>query len=551
MTRLRAAPTTGSSPKSTPASNPALQAEPQPPQLQARLFGTFALTDQNGQNVAPASAKARAIVATVLSAPNATRARSYLADTLWSTRARAQALASLRQALTELRAALGDAADVLIIDRQTVSFRPGSVTSDLDQAEARIAQGHPFLEDINISDPAFTQWLANARSQFDMRARSQHRRPFLHVTSRGQASEIHHRALSSGVADSISDWCAMRIASTSVLPETTARQSDIELADYLLSAQLEQGEAGVAAHLSLGSGGAGDTMWSMTGVLPSDPARLIEEGQTYRLINQAADRTLLDLSSQHADTDIAQHLTTGALGAAWRIFRNDTGDLDAARTQLQRNFELHRQGVYLAWQAYIKTIELAETHGPDRDAMLDEAEALVAHALELEPYGSMTLALCSYVTSFVLNRRAEGFALATRAIESNRANPLAWIFRGASRFFEGDGTAASRDTEFARLISGNGPYRYVVETFCCAAATADGRLSDAIHHAESAARLAPRYRAPLRYLVAIHSAQGNIDELRLVLRRLRRLEPAFTIDSMRDKAYPVPGLRASGLIDPS
>lgn len=39
-----------------------------------------------------------------------------------------------------------------------------------------------------------------------------------------------------------------------------------------------------------------------------------------------------------------------------------------------------------------------------------------------------------------------------------------------------------------------------------------------------------------------------MEELRLAIRRLRRLEPEFTIDSLRDKEYPVPGLRAIGLV---
>ena len=518
--------------------------------LSATLFGAFRLIDENGEDRTPSSAKARALLAVVLIAPDQSRARGYLADTLWSDRARTQALGSLRQALSEVRAALGPYADCLEIDRKFVRIRADAVATDLADADTKTEAGYLFLEDVHAIDKAFSAWLTAARGQFGLRAQTL-KKPLLNVQTNGSANPIHRKMIAHGISDGIADWCAMRIATASDDPDAFVRQAPHEIAEYLLSAHLEQGEANVAAHLTLASGAPGSSLWSMAGVLPGDPTALFEEAETYRLINMAVDRTMLDLAPPHGDTDTGRYLTAGALGATRRIFRNDPGDLDVAKDQLCRNFDIHGHGVYLAWQAYITTIEMAETEGADRDALAAEADELTARALERDPYGSMTLSLCSYVNSFVLGRREIGHDLACRALEANRANPLAWMFRGASRFLEGDGERAGKDTEFARQISGEGPYKYVIETFCCAAATAAGRFDDAIGYAESAARRAPRYRAPLRYLVAIHSARGDIDKLRLALRRLRMIEPEFTLDSLRNRAYPVPGLRAAGLTDPT
>jgi len=71
------------------------------------------------------------MIALALLAPDGVRPRSYLADMLWSDRGRTQALGSLRRAISEARAALGDLDDCLIADRTLFGFRPGTVVTDL------------------------------------------------------------------------------------------------------------------------------------------------------------------------------------------------------------------------------------------------------------------------------------------------------------------------------------------------------------------------------------------------------------------------------------
>lgn len=515
--------------------------------LHAKLFGPFSLTNKNGLNVAPSSVKARAIVAMVLTSPDIRRSRIFLAETLWSDRARAQALGSLRQALSEIKTALGPNRDLLQIDRKSVSFREDRVSSDLPNSAIQTALGHLFLENVVPSDPAFARWLDTARSQFGLRARIA-KTPVLHVHAAGTASPFHKSILTHGVTESIADWCALRIATISDDVDTFDRESSAHFAEFLLEARLHKADTSdIGAQLVFSDNIEQRPNWSVAGVLPNDPVKLLEDTKTFWLINNVVDRSITSLASRTADSATARYLAAGALGAARCIFRNDPGDIELALSQLKRNFDIHRAGIYLAWTAYVTTLQKAESDSHDPQELEARAEDYATRAVELDPYGAMTLALSSYVNSFVLGRPDVGYELAARSLSVNRANPLAWIFRGASQFFRGDGEAARRDTEFAQAIAGNGPYRYVVDTFCCVSSTVSGHLNEAIIYGEAASRKAPRYRAPLRYLAAIHARRGDHDALRDVLRRLKEIEPGFKLDMLEETAYPVPALHRAGL----
>ncbi|MGY3439924.1 hypothetical protein [Marinovum sp. KMM 9879] len=515
--------------------------------ISVKLFGSFAITDAEGADRTPKGAKSKALVAMVLMAPDLTRSRAFLAQSLWSDRGQAQSLASLRQAISEIRTALGPCAAHFLTDRKVVAFDAGAVVSDFEEAREKTKQGLPFLEDVQSADPAFSEWLAQVREQFGLQEKLSARLP-LEIRSTGTADVMHRRLLSHGIADSIGDWCALKIATISDDPDRFASNGPEELAKFLLTAQVDASGDAAAAHVSLADGQPYSPRWSLAANVCADPVAVMSDEKMLQLVNKTVERTLLDLAPSHEDANTNEYLSAGTLGAVRLIFRNKPGDLKLAKTQLAQNYEIHRKGVYLAWLAYITTLERAEKDYRDQRALQENADALCRKALELDPYGSMTLALCSYATSFILGDRGRGIELATLALESNRANPLAWLFRGAAYSLEGDGKAGLRDSEYSRRIQGGGFYSYVVDTFCCAAATSAGMLDEAVIYAERASQKAPLYKAPLRYLTAIHASRGDMDELRLSIRRLRKLEPEFTIDSLRDKEYPVPGLRAIGLI---
>jgi hypothetical protein len=75
-----------------------------------------------------------------------------------------------------------------------------------------------------------------------------------------------------------------------------------------------------------------------------------------------------------------------------------------------------------------------------------------------------------------------------------------------------------------------------------------GRFPEAVRAAEIAYAIAPTYRPPLRTLVPLYLRLGERDKARDAFERLRRIEPTFSLDAMRETSYPSAGIRESGLL---
>ena len=143
-----------------------------------QLVGLFQVLDGSGMDYTPRGSKARAMLAMLARTPDHCRPRRWLESRLWSDRGQEQASGSLRQALSELRKALGPLSDHLQSDRDCVRLVRFEADLDRDPEAARIALagGREFLEGIDIIDPAFGDWLTEERQRvvhgLDQAARS-------------------------------------------------------------------------------------------------------------------------------------------------------------------------------------------------------------------------------------------------------------------------------------------------------------------------------------------------------------------------------------------
>ena len=123
--------------------------------------------------------KSRALLAVLSRHPGKRHGREALAALLWPKSAEAQARANLRQTLKQLRRALGDLRDAVIIaDGDTLALQPGAVEVDVARFEARHAEGTPetlqeaaelyrgaFLEGFSLREEPFSDWVALERAQ--------------------------------------------------------------------------------------------------------------------------------------------------------------------------------------------------------------------------------------------------------------------------------------------------------------------------------------------------------------------------------------------------
>jgi adenylate cyclase len=142
--------------------------------LQVRLLGGFELWSGDGRDVAPLGRKVRALAGCLALSPGKPWPREKLMALLWGDRGEEQARASLRQALAELRRALGEPSP-LRTEHDAVSFDPAMIAVDavafeqLVKAsrlnEAAMLYRGSLLDAHGVRDDAFEGWLRGERTR--------------------------------------------------------------------------------------------------------------------------------------------------------------------------------------------------------------------------------------------------------------------------------------------------------------------------------------------------------------------------------------------------
>lgn len=168
----------------------------------ARLFGPFRFERTDGESLASAGRKTRALLAYLLLTGGDPVSRETLAGLLWGDRGEEQARGSLRYALHELRELTRGDAPLLSVQRTHVQVDLDRIETDLGRlralssgsdAEALGAvlgeQPSELLSDLGSIDPTFDDWLAVER------VRRQEER-------RATAIAVARRALTTGSAQS-------------------------------------------------------------------------------------------------------------------------------------------------------------------------------------------------------------------------------------------------------------------------------------------------------------------------------------------------------------
>ncbi len=146
-----------------------------------RLFGGFRLMHGNGAIVAIPSRRARGLLAYLALAADRAATRERLCGLLWGDRGEAQARASLRQCLLEVRDSLAVAGlDILDRGREAVALRQDVISTDVADVTAALEAGNSaalcgaletvggarLLDDVDIGG-LYRDWLDQSRSQLD------------------------------------------------------------------------------------------------------------------------------------------------------------------------------------------------------------------------------------------------------------------------------------------------------------------------------------------------------------------------------------------------
>jgi TolB-like protein len=131
-----------------------------------------------GVDCTPKGRRARAILAMLAVAPHGMRGRRWLQSRLWSERGDKEGSASLRQCLSELRRSLGAHRALISFDKQSLTLDINNIDIDTRRLEQHGTEDFDlttnlpdFLEDLDIADPEFDDWLRDQRRYWEERLR--------------------------------------------------------------------------------------------------------------------------------------------------------------------------------------------------------------------------------------------------------------------------------------------------------------------------------------------------------------------------------------------
>ncbi|MFZ1481264.1 MAG: tetratricopeptide repeat protein [Paracoccaceae bacterium] len=531
-----------------------------------RLVGVFQVLDDAGLDCTPRGAKTRAILAVLCQTPDRRRPRRWLESKLWSDRGPEQASGSLRQALMELRKALGPAADLVVADRDSV--RLGEVGTDLETdpaaAQEALLSGRDFLEGIDIVDPAFLDWLREERARVAGAlglagpdsapapaglSASPAAPPF--VISFGSlpdgAGRFAAQDLAQAVARLASEFAEVEVFGSGGAP----------LPDDLPAAGLELHLEGAAIrsefHMmaSLVLRNTGQTVWSQR-IAVSGPEDVAERrGDVPAMVFQAAEAALMQMPRLAENPLCTPLCRVNALiaRAVTEMFSYDAERLRAADALLAEASAIEPLGRIDAWRSLVRQIMFVErTEGPPA-RLEDESDAFARRALEQANGNPLVLALVSQTRVMVDENPEAGTVLARDAVRLSPFNAFGYWSEAGADIRHGRHDEALAAARMGTEIASRTSIGHWWEALAGLAALRGGHVSAAIAHYEAAYYRAPNFRAAMRHLVYLYLEAGAAEKAARVLKALLRAEPDFSAAAVLREDYPAITLRRSGLAE--
>ncbi len=561
--------------------------------LTIRVVGSFAVLHADGSDRSPKGRRAKGLLALLALTPHHKLRRAALQDKLWSNREPEQGAGSLRQALSEIRRALGDAHGCVLADRHAVSLDATCVAiiKDLDPSMTvgeNVDAGEFLLEDLDVPDPEFENWLRDQRSQFaSSRANAAGSSRTTVAASLARHSDstqspnyqlqllVDTRSVGGPnareqlLADSLTDIVSRTVSELGNVEIVYARSTGgadsespatregelatvVHPASLTLRAQVVETGPGDAWRVSLSSTINDKLVWSSGGQLKNDRLNLTDL-PILRDLNQVASEVYRNFSARAS--------TGGSVGeerymatllcqqGIQHLFRLGTDNLRLADDLFRRAFDIEPRGIYLAWRAYLRNYLLTEFVAKDRPTVMAEAIEFMRRALEMEPSNSYVAALCAHVQSIARQSYVAAFELAERSIQLNPANPLGWMCLGIAESNLGKEKIGFEHTLVARELAGTSPFRYSINANACTASCMLGDVDSAILLGEAAHGLAPTYKPPLRFLSALYFLRERVEDSQDMIEKLRLAEPNFSYDLLRDKSYPAASLQRTRLVE--
>jgi len=161
--------------------------------VEFRVIGGFEVTGPDGADLTPRGRKSKGILAYLALNRGSDVQRSKLVDMFWSDRGQTQGLASLRQAIREIKQSCGAMENQLLeIRRNEIRLNGDAVSLDLWDAHGTINDHltDPLLEGLDPTSPVFDDWLDSMRKAVIDRQVNRAQRRLNQLLPEGNSSEV-------------------------------------------------------------------------------------------------------------------------------------------------------------------------------------------------------------------------------------------------------------------------------------------------------------------------------------------------------------------------
>lgn len=565
------------------------------------LLGPILLSDPSGADYTPRNQKSKAVLAMLAVAPRGSRSRVWLRDKLWSDREEDQGSASLRQALLDIRKALGpDLRDILIADKYTVTLDMSRMTVDVIEQMADAKAGRVqdtidpervlehFMEGMDIRDPEFEDWLTLERQVWGLKF-SNLMASLKSTDAETSLIDLVFRDCAQTLPNERKDMSSLQGGRTEnavcrvllVAPkifgnEVHCQQVAGSLSDQLVRSLIEiddihvVGDVGISAQLgsTVAKVASQNTRVAqlILGTKITELPRhfsiglellrvedhsyvwcgecLIDKVAALRGDNTAThaliSRTADQVAQFYATLDLngAGRYSGGICAAVYNMFELSSSNLDQSEKVLYAIIREKPSAQAHAWLAFLQTFRVGQRFSRDVPARIEEAQYNASKAIELDTSNALVLSLVAHVHSYLFSEYDIAAGLFERAIKINPAQPMGWDLYAMLHAYVGQYQKASAMADWAKNLGEFSPLSYYFDTTKCIVSSLDGDYKASIASGQQALSQRPKFNSVLRYLIASNAHLGNTEKARELLHKLQAVEPDFTIATLIDTGYP-------------
>lgn len=232
------------------------------------------------------------------------------------------------------------------------------------------------------------------------------------------------------------------------------------------------------------------------------------------------------------------HSYTILLGAIAMMHRLSLRDFQRSHDMLLYLCERHpRATAPRAWLGKWHVLRVAQGWSPDRVADAQQARAVLARALDLDPGHALALAIDGLICAYInkdLDTAGQRYAA---ALEANPSESLAWLFQSALHSYASQGQLAVDCAMHAQRLSPLDPMRYYYDNFTSTAMLSAGDYEGAIRYGQLSLRANRTHGPTLRILAIAQMLAGRAGDARETIAQMLHLEPDFSIAKFLER-YP-------------